>query len=134
MGSGPLLEILYTIPTLLAIVFYAAVLLVLATFPSDGSKAKLYAISGTTILLFESVAGWAAHFVASRFLDPSVLGVAFGVLSIMQSLLYFVGLSFVLLAVVTGRKPAVANDSTDSAGGSRTPQAGDNPYASPASR
>lgn len=129
-----MLSILYTIPTLLSIFFYLGAVIVLATRPSDGSKAKLYSILGTAILLFSSVSSWAFRFVISMAFDASSLGVAYGMFSILQSLLYFLGMGLILLAVITGRKPAVANASADPPGGDRPPQASDNPYVSPGGR
>lgn len=128
------MSILYSIPTLLSIFFYVGAVIVLATRPSDGSKAKLYSILGTAILLFSSLSGWALRFVISMTFDSSSLGMVYAMFSILQTLLYFVGLGLILMAVITGRKPAVANTSADPAGGDRPPQASDNPYVSPGSR
>ncbi|QEG41066.1 hypothetical protein [Roseimaritima ulvae] len=123
---------LYALPSLLSLLFYAAVLIVLAVRPSDGSRAKLFAILGTLLLLINAMGGWALQVLISQFVGPEQIALAFGVFAILHSLLYFAGLSLVFVAVFTGRRPAASNAIVDTPGGHISSAASDNPYVPPA--
>ncbi len=121
-------SLLNFIPTFVMVVFLIAAMIFVATKPNDGTSAKLLALIALGIMLFLEATSIAFNFFVARAIDVDLMGLYYGVYSILSTSFHLAALSLFIAAVFTGRQRRAESHDPSS---ERLPSQSSNPYTPP---